>query len=99
MYMENDIVSLKMVTGEEIVARVVSDGEREITIYKPLTLVHSGQGFALLQTLMSAKPEVQIVVQKTAIVMSSLSRDEMRNAWYESTSGLAAPTKNSILMG
>lgn len=98
MYRENDIVSFKLVTGEEMVARVVSDTDTEITVYKPLTLVHSGQGFALMQTLMSSRPDTNIVVRKSSVVMSAMSRDEMSTAWYESTSGIKT-AKSSILMG
>ena len=99
MYTENDIVTFKLVTGEEIVTRVVSENDDTFTIYKPLTLVHNGQGMALLQTVMSVRPEQELTVQKSAVVMSGISREEMTSAWYESTSGLKTPSKSSILMG
>jgi len=99
MYRENDIVTFKLVTGEEIVARVVAETDTTVTIYKPLTLVHNGQGMALIQTIMSVRPEQELTVQKSAVVMSGISREEMTSAWYESTSGLKTPSKSSILMG
>ena len=99
MYTENDIVTFKLVSGEEIVARVVSETDTTVTIYKPLTLVHNGQGMALLQTVMSVRPDQELTVQKTAVVMSGISRDEMASAWIESTTGLKTPSKSSILMG
>ena len=99
MYKENDIVTFKLVTGEEIVTRMVKDNDSTVTIYKPLTLMHSSQGMALVQTVMSVPTDQDLNIQKSSIVLSGLTREEIRNAWYESTTGLKTASKSSILMG
>ena len=100
MYNENDIITLKLVTGEEVVARYISDSADEFTIYKPLTLMPSREGMALAQSIMSAKLDRNISVNKNTVIMHTYSRDEMVSAWVEATSGLKTAANNSkILMG
>ena len=77
MYNENDIITLKLVTGEEVVARYISDSADEFTIYKPLTLMPSREGMALAQSIMSAKLDRNISVNKNTVIMHTYSRDEM----------------------
>jgi hypothetical protein len=98
-YKLNDIITLKITSGEEIVARLISESSEQLVIYKPLTLVPGPQGMALMQSLMSANVEADVVVNKNAVIMHTHSRDEMVSAWIEGTSGLKTPTKSSILMG
>jgi hypothetical protein len=100
MYTENDIITLKLVTGEEVVSRYISETDSEYTIYKPLTLMPGREGLALAQSLMSAKLDRNITVNKSTVIMHTFSRDEMAAAWIEATSGIKTPANNSkILMG
>lgn len=99
MYRENDIVSFKLSSGEEVVARVVAETSEHYEIYKPLSLMPGPQGLALAQSMMSAKLDTNIKMAKSAVVMHTLSRDEMTSAWYEATSGIKTANTSKILMG
>ena len=98
MYKENDIVTFKLISGEEIVSKYVSETDTSFRIYKPLSLMPGPQGMALAQTLMSSKMDKELDLMKTAVVMHTFSREEMTSAWYEATSGIRTPI-NKILMG
>ncbi len=54
MYRENDIVTFKLISGEEIVAKYVSETDTSFRIYKPLSLMPGPQGMALGQALLSS---------------------------------------------
>jgi hypothetical protein len=98
MYKENDIVTFKLISGEEIVSKYVSETDTSFRIYKPLSLMPGPQGMALAQALMSSKMDKELDLMKTAVVMHTFSREEMTSAWYEATSGIRTPN-NKILMG
>ena len=98
MYKENDIVTFKLISGEEIVSKYVTETDTSFRIYKPLSLMPGPQGMALAQTLMSSKMDKELDLMKTAVVMHTFSREEMTSAWYEATSGIRTPN-NKILMG
>lgn len=99
MYRENDIVSFKLISGEEVVARLVAETETHYEIYKPLSLMPGPQGLALAQSMMSSMLDRNIMLTKSAVVMHSLSREEMTSAWYEATSGIKTANNSKILMG
>ena len=99
MYKENDIISFKLISGEEVVARLVAQTADHYEIYKPLSLMPGPQGLALAQTMMSSKLDHNITLTKHAVVMHSLSREEMTAAWYEATSGIKTANSSKILMG
>mgnify|MGYP003347975022 FL=1 len=97
MYNENDIITLKLVTGEEVVTRFISETPGEFTIYKPLTLMPSREGMALAQSIMSAKLDRNITVNKSTVIMHTYSREEMSSAWLQATSGLAMPNSKVLM--
>ena len=98
MYKENDIVTFKLISGEEIVSKYVSETDANFRIYKPLSLMPGPQGMALAQALLSSRLDRELDLMKTAVVMHTFSREEMSNAWYEATTGIRA-ANNKILMG
>lgn len=98
-YQPNDIVTLKLVSGEEIVTRFLSETADEYAVYKPLSLMQGPQGMALMQSLMSGRPDREIIIRKSAVAMHAASREEIVSAWIEGTSGLKTPGKSSLLMG
>ena len=61
--MTNDVKVLKLITGEEVIARVSTDSSNLLTLEKPMTFQavptnQQGQmGFALVPWLMSGKSE------------------------------------------
>ena len=98
MYTKNDIVSFKLISGEEIVTKYIRQTDTAFVIYKPLSLMPGPQGMALAQAVMSSRLDQELDLMKSAVVMHSLSREEMVSAWYEATSGIRT-ANNKILMG
>ena len=45
----DDVVALKLVSGEEVIAKVVTNDETMLTVNKPLTLIHTPKGVAMSQ--------------------------------------------------
>lgn len=99
MYTENDIVTFKLISGEEVVSKYVSETDTSFRIYKPLSLMPGPQGMALGQALMSSRLDRELDLMKTAVVMHTHSREEMVSAWYEATSGIRTASNSKILMG
>jgi len=92
------VVSFKVIGGEEIVAKFITEDDVSFTIFKPLSMVASERGLAMTQTMFSSKLDNELKLNKNAVIMHSQSRDEIVNGWYEATSGIKTP-KSQILMG
>ncbi len=53
-YAEDDIVTFKIVNGDEIVAKIVEESDDAFTVIKPCTVMPSQQGLGLLQSLFTS---------------------------------------------
>lgn len=95
-----DVQVFKIVTGEELVARVSSSktDASVLLLHKPLTLVPGPQGLTLTQSLISAQPDEPVQLHLHSVVMRSVARDEMTNAYIEATTGLKT-AGNRVLLG
>ena len=93
--MTNDVKVLKLITGEEVLARVsndLSNGDGLITLNKPMTLQtvpgQAGQvGFALVPLFMSGKNE-NITISIDHIIAQDDPKDKSEKNYLASVTGL-----------
>ena len=97
--MFDDVAVFKLVTGEEMLARVESEDDSSWKLIKPMTLVPSQQGLALTPGMFTAQPEKSVLLFKNAVVMKCIPRQEMLNSYIEGTTGIKPITKPDILLG
>ena len=96
-YQEGDIVSFKLTTGDEIVARVASSDSDSFEISKPCTVMPSPQGMGLIQSLFTADADVNVRLQKQHIIMHAPSIDAMQKHYIKTTTGIEPVTRGSII--
>jgi hypothetical protein len=97
-YQEGDIVSFKLTTGDEIVARVASSDSDSFEISKPCTVMPGPQGMGLIQSLFTADADVNVRLQKQHIVMHAPSIDAMQKHYIKTTTGIEPVTRGSIIV-
>ena len=93
--MENNVKILKLITGEEILARVsndLSNGDGLITLNKPMTLQavpgQGGQvGFALVPWFMSGKNE-SITISMDHVISQDDPKDKSEKNYLAAVTGL-----------
>lgn len=93
-----DIVSLKLVTAEEIVAKVTDIDSNTVTIQKPLVLnltVDERSGRPGIQMypifMLGANQDSKIALAKIHILAMVLATDDVKKSYISATSGLAIP--------
>lgn len=96
-YQEGDIVSFKLVNGDEVVARIVDAGPTGFEIAKPCTVMPSPQGMGLIQSLFTADADVNVVLQKEHVLMHAPSIDQMQKHYIKTTTGIEPVTRGSII--
>lgn len=92
-----DIVSFKLVNGDEIVAKVEEVGTNEYTLNKPCVVVPSQQGLGLMQALFSTDVNVSVQLNKQHVMMSAPTLDQMQNHYIQTTTGIQPVTKGGIV--
>jgi hypothetical protein len=92
----NDIVTFKLTTGEEIIARVKSIESDHYLIDQPISAVLGPQGLQLMPSLFSAKMEQTVRLNTGSWIMVAETREDVRNSYIQATTGIAPVTKQII---
>lgn len=84
---QGDIVSIKLLTGEEILGRFESITDTEIHVKKPCTLAMGQQGMGIVPWMMTTQPEVTKLNKATVIAYAPTDK-EIALAYTEATSSI-----------
>jgi hypothetical protein len=88
-YKTGDIISLKLVSGEELVAKFVEESDQTIKVWNPLILsmIQGGQ-FGLAPYMMTVEPRANFTLKTTSVVCISKTVEDTANSFVEATSGI-----------
>jgi len=87
----------KLVTGEEIITKVVGETDTEYEVEKPLQLSMGERGLQFAPISIMLDFEKSMAIEKANIVFQGPAGDKMENGYESSISGIALPTKGSII--
>lgn len=95
---EGDVVSIKLISGEEVIGKFVSEDDKNVTLDRPLMLAMSQKGLGMAPVLMTVNPESKLKFNKTAIIVLASSDDEIAKQYVYQTTGIQPVSKGSILV-
>ena len=87
-FSNGDVVSIKLINGDEIIARFESEDTDNITISRPLALTMSGQGLGMIPWVFLGK-EDSITIRKKNTFFVVASKGEAAKQYTEGTTGIA----------
>lgn len=85
---EGDVVSLKLLNGDEIIARFDGETATEIKINRPLALTAGAQGLGMIPWVFLAAKE-NFVLQKTHVFVMVPSKKDAADQYLQGTTGIA----------
>jgi hypothetical protein len=94
----NEIYSIKLNTGEEVVARIAALNADHMIIEHPILTVISPQGLQMMPGLFSANMDKKVRLNNNSWAMIAEARDDVRNSWIQATTGIA-PVSKQIITG
>lgn len=83
------VVTLKLVSGEEIIAKYVEESLDSIKISKPMSLSMSPKGLGMMPFAFTVGGDKDISVFKTAVIMISVTDKQFADQFIQSTTGIA----------
>jgi hypothetical protein len=98
-YAEGDIVSFKLVNGDEILARVLETNSDSWVISKPLTMVPSAKGIGLVQAMMGMDVDNAVDLQRSCVMMHALVVKDLADHYILTTTGIDPVTRGGIITG
>lgn len=84
---QGDVVSIKLVTSEEILGRFETITDTEIHIKKPCTLAMGQQGMGIIPWMMTTQPDIT-KLNKSTVVAYAPTDKEIAKAYVEATSSI-----------
>jgi hypothetical protein len=87
----------KLSTGEEVIARVMSEDEKEFVIEKPLQMAMGQRGLQFAPFMMMVDPDKKLGLKKDKVVADGPPVKEIEGQYESITTGIALPQKSSII--
>jgi hypothetical protein len=90
-YKDGDTVSVKLSSGEELVARLDSEDDKHITLNKPMVLVANQQGLGLAPFMFSVSPDNKFKINIGNVTCVLRTEKGLSNQYTEQTTGIKLP--------
>jgi hypothetical protein len=97
-YDEGDVVTFKLINGDEIVAKVKEQADAEFVLNKPCTVLPSAKGIGLVQSLFTAGDSVDVRIRVDHVIMHAPVVKEVQNHYIQVTTGIQPVTSGSIVV-
>lgn len=88
---KGSIIAIKLVTGDEIVTKVVSHdvGANILVVSKPIAVAMAPNGsVAFIPYMVAAPDDVELTINMDNIVTYADAREELKNAYIQNTTGI-----------
>lgn len=81
-----DIVSFKLNSGEELVARMDAESTKEFTLFKPMVLIAQNNGLGLAPFMFGVSLDAKFKLQAHAVSCMAPTQGEIAKQYTEQTS-------------
>lgn len=90
----NDIITMKLVTGEEIITKFVSGENDSYKVNKPLVLSITPNGVAMTPFLFTAELNGDISIPKHVVVAVAITEKSTAGQYIKGTTGIEPVISN-----
>lgn len=87
-FKEGDVISIKLISGEEIIARFESETADEVKISRPLMVTLTGTGMGLIPWMFLGEKE-NFPLKRSHILAVAPSKKDAADQYMQGTTGIA----------
>lgn len=84
-----DIVTLKLTSGDEVIAKLVEETDKYIKISRPLALAASRQGIGMVQYLYTVDPDREIKISRNSVMIFEPTESEVVKQYIQTTTNIS----------
>lgn len=88
----NDIITIKLVTGEEIIGRLTHKDQHTVTIEKPVMLAATQKGLGFAPICISIDDASEFKFRQDHILFLADTRSELVDQYIKATTGIQLAT-------
>jgi hypothetical protein len=98
---EGEINTIKLTSGEEVVAKIMNIEDGMMVIKQPVSIGPNPQGGPpmLMPSMFTAEMNKDVILYASAISMVAPTREDVKVAYIKATTGIDVPAKKSIITG
>lgn len=85
---EGEVITLKLTSGEEIVAKLVEDGPVYYKLSKPQVIGMGPQGPGLMPYLFTVHPDKEVKLQKSTVTVAEATDKVFADQFIKQTTGI-----------
>ena len=94
-YKVGDVVSIKLSSGEEMIARLDAENDEFYTLAKPYILVAAQNGMALAPYMFTISPDTKIKIKINSIICIVKSAKDASDMYIKQSTGLTVANATS----
>jgi hypothetical protein len=85
---EGEVITFKLTSGEEIVAKLVEDGPVYYKLSRPMVIGMGQQGPGLMPYLFTVHPDKEVKLNKSVVAMAEATDKQFADQFIQSTTGI-----------
>lgn len=94
---QNTVYTLKLNSGEELIAKVIQAGGDFIQIEEPVSIAPTQQGMQMIPSVFTANPKGIFRLNTNSIAIYAETDDSIKLKYLEATTGIKVPDKKIVL--
>lgn len=83
-----EVVTLKLMSGEELIAKLVEETDKGYKLSKPMVLSMGPQGIGMIPFAMTVDMEKEITVRSSAVIAIETTEKQFSDAYVQNTTGI-----------
>ena len=88
-----EVVTIKLTTAEELIARLDADDETKIRISRPMTLSYGPQGVGMTPWLITVENDNAVEIEKKYVMFMAVTMKKAADQYIEGTTGIKTVSK------
>ena len=96
-YKDGDLITLKLASGEEVIANYKGNDDSSVSIEKALVLMQGPQGLAFGTFFSTARQDEVIMISKLQIISIAFINDKIEGEYKRIFSTIQTPPKPKII--
>jgi hypothetical protein len=85
---EGEVITLKLTSGEELVAKLVEDSAAYYKLSRPMVIGMGKQGPGLMPYLFTVHPDKDVKISKATVTVAEATDKQFADQFIESTTGI-----------
>jgi hypothetical protein len=98
-FKKGDIISIKLISGEEIIGKYIGEDMTDLVIHNPKILAITQKGPAMAPVMMTVEPDNDYSISKSAIILKGYTEKEIADQYTYQTTGIQPVSAGGVFTG